>query len=137
MRLHWDSGPGLEVTDRAQLDRALRELLAGPAAERPLIAYLTGAAGALGLGLDPAGSGLLLFAPADRGRPALHGAGQQPATGGDIVFSVSGRPHHFSARCRLPAPTVLAAARHYLATGDLPDCVTWEPEPAVPPGRGS
>ncbi len=133
MRLHWDRGPGLDVTDHAQLDHALDTLLAGPAAERPLIAYLVGDAGALGLGLDTAGGGLLLFAPAGRGRPALHGTGQSP-DGDDLVFSVSGRPHHFSPHCRVPAPTVRDAARQYLATGDLPDCVTWEPEPASPPG---
>ncbi len=133
MRLHWDSGPGLDVTDRAQLDQALDALLTGPATEQPMIAYLAGDAGALGLGLDPAGSGLLLFAPADRGRPPLHGAGQS-SDGDDLVFSVSGRSRQFSARCRVPAPTVRAAARQYLATGDLPGCVTWEPEPASPPG---
>jgi len=133
MRLHWDRGPGLDVTDHAQLDHALDTLLAGPAAERPLIAHLVGDAGALGLGLDTAGSGLLLFAPADRSHPALHSIVQSPATGGDVVFSVSGQPHHFSVRCQVPAPTVRDAARQYLATGDLPDCVTWEPEPASPP----
>ncbi len=133
MRLHWDSGPGLDVTDRAQLDQALDALLTGPATERPLVAYLAGDAGALGLGLDPAGSGLLLFAPADRGRPVLHGAGQPPATGDDLVFAVSGRPYQFSAHCGVPAPTVRAAARQYLAIGDLPDCVAWEPEPASRP----
>jgi hypothetical protein len=141
MRLRWDSGPGLDVTDRAQLDRALDDLMTGPAAERPLIAYLAGDAGALGLGLDPAGSGLLLFAPADPGRPPLHsvgqqpdGGGQQPDSGADVVFSAGGRSHHFAARCRVPALIVRAAARQYLATGDLPDCVTWEPEPAALPG---
>jgi hypothetical protein len=86
MRLRWNGEPGLEVTDEAQLDQALDALLAGPAADRPLIAYLTGDAGALGLGLDPAGSGALLFAP---------------------------------------------AGRQYLATGELPGCIGWEPEPGL------
>jgi hypothetical protein len=63
MRLRWNAGPGLDVTDAAQLDRALDALLAGPAADRPLIAYLAGDAGALGLGLDPAEGGVLLYAP--------------------------------------------------------------------------
>ena len=84
MRLRWDTGPGLDVTDGGQLDQALDALLAGPAADRPLIAYLTGDAGTLGLGLDPAGSGALLFAP---------------------------------------------VGRQYLATGELPGCIGWEPEP--------
>jgi hypothetical protein len=126
----------VEVTDRAQLDDALDTLLPGPAA-RPLIAYLVGGAGALGLGLDPAGAGLLLFAPADRRRAALHSVG--PAFGvhdhpvpEDPVFSVNGRPHRFSARCLVPAQSVRAAAAEYLATGTLPTCVMWEPEPAQP-----
>ena len=110
MRLHWDRGPGLDVADHAQLDRALDALLAGPAAARPLVAYLAGGDGALGLGLDPAGGGLLLFAPADRSRPALHSAGPPPRPGGDVVFAVSGRPCRFSGHCRVPAPTVRAAA---------------------------
>jgi len=135
MRLHWDSGPGLDVADHAQLDRALDALLAGPAAARPLVAYLAGGDGVLGLGLDPGGSGLLLFAPADRSRPALLSAGQPPGPGGDVVFAVSGRLCRFSRCCRVPAPTVRAAAREYLATGELPDCVAWEPEPGPPPDR--
>ena len=129
MRLRWNGEPGLEVTDGAQLDQALDALLAGPAADRPLIAYLAGDAGALGLGLDPAGTGVLLFAPADRGRPALHGIGAAAGTEGDAVFAVSGRPYRFSGPCRIPAPAVQAAARQYLATGEPPDCVGWEPEP--------
>ena len=135
MRLHWDRGPGLDVADHAQLDRALDALLAGPAAAWPLVAYLAGGDGALGLGLDPAGGGLLLFAPADRSRPALHSAGPPPRPGGDVVFAVSGRPCRFSGHCRVPAPTVRAAAREYLATGELPECVAWEPEPGPPPDR--
>jgi Immunity protein Imm1 len=129
MRLRWNAEPGLEVTDAAQLDRALDALVAGPAAGRALIAYLAGDAGALGLGLDPAEGGVLLFAPADRGRPALHGVGAGPGTEGDVVFAVRGRPYRFSGRCRVPAAIVRAAARQYLATGELPDCVGWEPEP--------
>jgi hypothetical protein len=101
----------LDVTDAAQLDQALDALLAGPAADRPLIAYLAGGAGALGLGLDPVDGGVLLFAPADRGRPALHGVGPAAGTEGDVVFAVSGRPYRFSGRCRVPAATVRAAAR--------------------------
>jgi len=46
-----------------------------------------------------------------------------------VVFAVSGRPYQFSGRCRVPAATVRAAARQYLATGELPDSVGWEPEP--------
>lgn len=134
MRLHWNGEPGADVTDTAQLDRALDALLAGPAADRPLIAYLAGDAGALGLGLDPAGSGVLLFAPADRSRPALHGIGAGSGAEDDLVFAVSGRRYQFSGRCRIPASTVRAAARHYLAAGELPGCVGWEPEPG--PGRG-
>ena len=130
MRLCWNAEPGLDVTDAAQLDRALDALLAGPAADRPLVAYLAGDAGALGLGLDPAEGGLLLFAPAGRGRPALHGVSR--GTEDDVLFAVSGRPYRFSGRCRIPAPTVRAAARQYLATGELPDCVVWEPEPGAP-----
>jgi hypothetical protein len=137
MRLRWNSGPGLDITDPAQLDQALDALLTGPATAQPLIAYLAGGAGALGLGLDPAGSGLLLFAPADHSRPALHGIGQPPRAGGDLDFSVSGRPYQFSGRCRLPAQTVRAAAKHYLATSELPGFVKWEPEPNQPldPGQ--
>jgi Immunity protein Imm1 len=131
MRLRWDAGPGLDVTDGTQLDRALDALLAGPAADRPLIAYLAGDTGALGLGLDPADGGVLLFAPADHSRPALHGTGAGPGTEDDVVFAVSGRPHQFSGRCRVPGSTVRAAARQYLATGELPDCVEWEPEPGL------
>src|SRR5262249_5949102 len=123
MRLRWNAELGLDVTDAAQLDRALDALLAGPAADRPLIAYLAGDAGALGLGLDPAEAGVLLFAPADRKRPALHGIGAGPGTEGDVVFAVSGRPHRFSGRCQVPGSIVRAAARQYLATGELPDCV--------------
>jgi hypothetical protein len=135
MRLHWNAEPGLDVTDAAQLDRAIDALLAGPAADRPLIAYLAGDAGALGLGLDPAqGGGVLLFAPADRGMPALHGIGAGPGTEGDVVFAVGGRAYQFSGRCRVPAATVRTAARQYLATGELPDCVGWEPEPGPEPG---
>jgi len=129
MRLHWNGEPGLDVTDGAQLDQALDALLAGPAAGRPLVAYLAGDAGALGLGLDPADSGVLLFAPADRSRPGLHGIGAEPGGEDDAVFAVNGRPYQFSGRCRIPATTVRAAARQYLATGELPDCVGWEPEP--------
>jgi len=136
MRLRWDTGPGLDVTDGAQLDQALDALLAGPAAGRPLIAYLGGDTGALGLGLDPAEGGVLLFAPADRSRPALHGIGVGPGTEGDVVFAVSGRPYRFSGRCRIPAPTVRAAARQFLATGELPGCVVWEPEPGLLPDEG-
>jgi Immunity protein Imm1 len=139
MRLRWNAEPGLDVTDAAQLDRALDALLAGPAADRPLIAYLAGDAGALGLGLDPAAGGMLLFAPADRGQPALHGIGAGPGTEGagpgaedGVVFAVNGRPYRFSGRCRVPAATVRAAARQYLATGELPGCVGWEPEPGAP-----
>ena len=129
MRLRWDAGPGLDVTDGTQLDQALDALVAGPAADRPLIAYLSADTGVLGLGLGPADSGVLLFAPADRGRPALHGVGPGLGTEGDVVFAVSGRPYQFSGRCRVPGSTVRAAARQYLATGALPDCVSWEPEP--------
>ena len=136
MRLRWNAEPGLDVTDAAQLDRALDALLAGPAADRPLIAYLAGDAGALGLGLDPAEGGVLLFAPADRGRPALHGIGAAAGTEGDVVFTVSGRPYRFSGRCRVPVATVRAAAMQYLATGELPGCVGWEPEPGAPSGEG-
>jgi len=134
VRLHWNSEPGLDVTDAAHLDQALDALLAGPAADRPLIAYLTGDAGALGLGLGPADGGVLLFAPADRGRPALHGIGAGPGAQDDLVFAVSGRPYRFSGRCRIPASTVRAAARQYLATGELPGCVGWEPEPGPEQG---
>jgi len=135
MRLRWNGEPGLDVTDGAQLDEALDALVAGPAAAQPLIAYLVGDAGGLGLGLAPADSGVLLFAPADRSRPALHGVGVAgtegvaPGAEGDVVFAVGGRPYQFSGRCRIPAATVRAAARQYLATGELPDCVGWEPEP--------
>src|SRR5215472_4377189 len=81
MRLRWNAEPGLDVTDAAQLDRALDALLAGPAADRPLIAYLAGDAGALGLGLDPAEGGVLLVRsrrprparPARHWREAWHG----------------------------------------------------------------
>ena len=131
MRLRWNSEPGLDITDRAQLDQALDALLSGPATSQPLVTYLVGDAGALGLGLDPAGSGLLLFAPADRSRPALHGVGQASAGDDDPVYTVRGRRYEFSARARVPAQTVRAAARQYLITGELPDCVVWEPE-----GRG-
>jgi hypothetical protein len=134
MRLCWDSEQGREITDRAQLDRMLDVLLAGPAAAGPLIAHLVGEAGALGLGLDPAGGGLLLFAPADRDRPALHSVGHAPQEGNGLVFAVGGRRYEFSARCRVPAKTVRAAAGEYLATGELPLCVTWEPEPSAQPG---
>jgi len=34
----------------------------------------------------------------------------------------------------VPASTVRAAARQYLATGELPGCVAWEPEPGPAPG---
>ena len=129
MHLRWDSGPGLEITGSGHLDRALDALLSGPATAGPLIAHLVGESGALGLGLDPAGGGLLLFAPADRGRPALHGLGQPHGGDDDLVFSVGGRSHAFSGRCRVPAQTVRAAAGQYLATGELPRCVAWEPEP--------
>jgi Immunity protein Imm1 len=133
MQLRWNSEPGLDITDRAQLDQALDALLAGPATAQPLVAHLVGESGALGLGLDPAGSGLLLFAPADRSRPALHGVGQ-PTDGDDpLVFSVGGRRYEFSGRCRIPAHTVRATAGQYLATGELPGCVAWEPEPTLPP----
>jgi hypothetical protein len=133
MRRRWDAGPGLDVTDGTELDQALDALLAGPAADRPLIAYLAGDAGALGLGLDPADSGVLLFAPADRGRPALHSIGAGLGSDGDVVFAVSGQPYQFSGRCRVPGSTVRAAARQYVATGELPDCVGWEPEPGPGP----
>lgn len=132
MHLRWNSQPGLDITDHAQLDQAIDALLSGPATAQPLVAHLAGDAGALGLGLDPAGSGLLLFAPADRSRPALHGVGQPPSEENDLVFSVAGRQYEFSARCRVPAQTVRVAARQYLATGELPGCVTWEPEPSLP-----
>jgi len=49
--------------------------LAGPAGSEPMVAYLTGDAGALGLGLDPDGGGLLLFAASGPGRRTLHGVG--------------------------------------------------------------
>jgi hypothetical protein len=62
MRRRWDD-VGVDITDRGQLDEALDALLSGPAAAQPLLAYLAGGAGALGLGLDPAGGGLLWFAP--------------------------------------------------------------------------
>jgi len=136
MRLRWNAEPGLNVTDETELDWALDALLAGPAADRPLIAYLAGDAGALGLGLDPEDGGVLLFAPADRSRPALHGLGAVAGTDGDVVFAVSGRPYRFSGRCRIPAPAVRAAARQFLATGELPDCVVWEPEPGLLSGQG-
>jgi hypothetical protein len=129
----WDDGPGLEVTDRGQLDQALGVLLSGPATAQPLVAYLAGGAGALGLGLDPAGGGLLLFAPAGSGRPALHGVGQPAGGDDDVVFSAGGRRYVFSGRCRIPAQTVWEAGREYLATGELPGCVVWEPEPSLPP----
>jgi hypothetical protein len=132
MRLRWDSGPGLDISGRAQLDQALDQLLAGPAASRPLIAFLVGDSGALGLGLDPAGGGLLLFSPTDRERPALHGVGESPCAD-DTVFSVRGQPYRFSGRCRVAPPTVRAAAQQYLATSELPDCIEWEPEPGSPP----
>lgn len=122
MQLRWNSETGLDITNRAQLDQALDALLAGPATAQPLVAHLVGGAGALGLGLNPAGSGLLLFAPADRSRPALHGVGHPPGEDEDLEYSVGGRLYEFSGRCRVPAPTVRAAARQYLATGKLPRC---------------
>lgn len=132
MQLRWTSEPGLDITDRAQLDQALDALLAGPATAQPLVAHLVGGAGALGLGLNPAGSGLL-FALADRSRPALHGVGHPPGEDEDLEYSVGGRLYEFSGGCRVPAHTVRAAARQYLATGKLPRCVIWEPEPSLPP----
>jgi immunity protein Imm1 of predicted polymorphic toxin system len=134
MYLRWNAGPGADVTDAAQLERVLDALLSGPAAAGPLIAHLAGEAGALGLGLDPAGGGLLLFAPADRSRPALHSVGHASHGDDDLVFSVGGQRYEFSARCRVPAQTVRAAAGEYLATGELPLGVTWEPEPSAQPG---
>jgi len=131
MRLRWDDGPGLDITDQAQLDETLRAL-SGGAAACPRVAYLVGEAGALGLGLDAAGDGMLLFAPAGSGRPALHSVGQPASGEGDLTFYVSGRHYVFSGRCRVPAQTVREAARQYLATGVLPGCVVWEPEPSPP-----
>jgi hypothetical protein len=75
---------------------------------------------------------LLLFVPADHSRPAMHSVGQPLAGEHDLVFAVGERPYQFSSHCRIPAQTVRAAARQYLATGELPTCVTWEPEPTPP-----
>ena len=74
--------------------------------------------------------------PPDRDRPAQHGIGAAAGAEGDVVFAVSGRPYLFSRRCRVPAATVRAAARQYLATSELPGCVGWEPEPGSPSGEG-
>jgi|SRR6266516_6398262 len=131
MQLRWADGPGLVITDQDQLDDALGMLLAGPASGGPLVAYLIGEAGALGLGLDPAGDGMLLFASAKPSRRALHSVGQPGGDAGDVAYSVIGQRRTFSARCRVTAGTVRAAARQYLAAGELPSCVTWEPEPGA------
>jgi hypothetical protein len=131
MQLRWAAGPGLEIAGQDQHDDALDALLAGPAGSEPMVAYLTGDAGALGLGLDPDGGGLLLFAASGPGRRTWHGVGDPHGDTGDLAYSVSGRRHIFSGRCRIAAHTVRTAARQYLATGALPGCVTWEPEPGA------
>ena len=131
MQLSWADGQLLDIADQDQLTDALDTLLAGPARSEPLVAYLIGGTGALGLGLDPAGGGLLLFASAEPGQRALHGVSQPHGKAGNMVYSVSGRRYTFSGRCRITAGTVRAAARQYLATGELPGCVTWEPEPGA------
>jgi hypothetical protein len=82
MQLRWADGPGVEIAGQDQLNDALDVLLAGPAGSEPLVAYLTGGAGALGLGLDPDGGGLLLFAASGPGRRTLHCVGDpRPAPG--------------------------------------------------------
>ncbi len=129
MQLRWAGAPGRDVADQDQLDEALDALLAGPASSEPLVAYLIGGAGALGLGMDPEGGGLLLFAANGPGRRTLHGVGHPSGDAGDLVYRVSGQRYTFSDRCRIATHTVRAAARQYLATGELPSCVTWEPEP--------
>jgi hypothetical protein len=131
MQLRWADEPGLKITGQDQLDDALDALLAGPAGSEPLVAYLIGDAGALGLGLDPEGSGLLLFAASGPGRRTLHGVGDPRGDTGDLAYSAGGQRYAFSGRCRIAAHTVRAAARRYLATGELPSCVTWEPEPGA------
>jgi Immunity protein Imm1 len=131
MQLRWADGPGLEIADQDQLDDALDALLAGPAASKPLVAYLVGDAGALGLGLDPDGGGLLLFAASGPGRRTWHGVGDPRGDTEDLAYSVSGQRYIFSGHCRIAAHTVRTAARQYLATGELPGCVTWEPEPSA------
>jgi hypothetical protein len=62
MILRWGTEPGVQIATGAALERALNTILAGPAAREPLVAHLVGETGALGLGLDPSGGGLLLFA---------------------------------------------------------------------------
>jgi Immunity protein Imm1 len=131
MQLRWADGPGLEIAGQDQLDDALDALLATPAGSEPLVAYLIGGAGALGLGLDPEGGGLLLFAASGPGRGTLPGAGDPRGGTEDLAYSVSGQRYTFSGRCRIAAHTVRAAARQYLATGELPSCVAWEPEPGA------
>ncbi len=131
MQLRWADGEFLDVTGQDQLNDALDTLLVGPASSEPLVAYLIGGAGALGLGLDPAGGGLLLFASGEPGQRAWHSLGQPPGKAGHMVYSVSGQRYTFSGRCQITADTVRAAARQYLATGELPSCVTWEAEPGT------
>jgi hypothetical protein len=132
MRLRWTDGPGVQVASSKELDGELDALMAGAAAHEPLIAHLIGESGALGLGLDPAGDGLLMFAPRDRRCPPLHGrAVGRGILGDELTFAVRGRRYDFSAACRLPAATVRCAARHFLITGELPDWVAWEPEPPL------
>ena len=131
MQLRWADGPDLEIADQDQLDDALDALLARPAGSEPMVAYLTGDAGALGLGLDPDGGGLLLFAASGPGRRTWHGVGDPRGDTGDLAYWVSGRRYIFSGRCRIAAHMVRTAARQFLATGELPGCVTWEPEPGA------
>jgi Immunity protein Imm1 len=131
MQLRWADGPGVEIAGQDQLNDALDVLLGGPAGSERLVAYLTGGAGALGLGLDPDGGGLLLFA-ASGPRPAdLALCRRPPPRTRDLAYSVSGQRYIFSGRCRIAADTVRTAARQYLATGELPSCVTWVPEPGA------
>ncbi|MGI8535041.1 MAG: Imm1 family immunity protein [Mycobacteriales bacterium] len=109
---------------------ALRVALREASKDRRLC-FLHGRSGRLGVGLGHPTHAVLTYLATSRPRP-VHSVGDRTAGDADIQPPLIFSAFRFAARCAVPLATAEAAAEAFFVSGgELPDSVSWEPEPSM------
>lgn len=133
MQLEWLRGRPISVTDRTELDAALEAIERDPRRAEPVLAFLSGPAGFLSIGIGHPEFSVPMYGTHDAQTP-LHAVGDEVARAANedhpfLTFSSYGRPAQFARWCGLPVATAKLAAGTFLEQdGALWGGVRWEEE---------
>jgi hypothetical protein len=133
LQLEWKRGQPVPVTSAAELDAALDAIEQDRERSEPVLAFLTGPAGFMTIGLGHPKLSILMYRPHD-GQTPMHAVGNETERAANeaapfLTFSSYGRPAQFAKWCGLPRETARAAARSFLSEGGvLWNGIRWEEE---------